>query len=270
MSRHFKGSFWLVIPAFLLAIFAGESFSPEAVAGLVPGQTPGSLQIIGKDGAIAGVCPLSHTHVRGAVSGFIARVTVTQVFENSAEKNIEAVYTFPLPEDAAVDDMTIQIGDRTVRGVIKNAKKRASRKTKSPAAPHCRSAAAKYFPQSLANIAGEQVTVITSYLQTLQYEDGSYMFISNGGRAALYSGLTDRKQAGGWAQDTEVPDASKITPPVACRGMARDTTYRWSWRSMPECDPVCKSTRMMSMINTWREYATVKCAMKRKSQQGFY
>src|SRR6476660_6260205 len=90
MSRHFKGSFWLAIPAFLLAIFAGESFSPEAVAGLVPGQTPGSLQIIGKDGAIAGVCPLRHTHVRSAVSGFIARVTVTQVFENSAEKNIEA------------------------------------------------------------------------------------------------------------------------------------------------------------------------------------
>src|ERR1019366_8371752 len=35
-----------------------------------------------------------------------------------AEK-IEAVYTFPLPPDSAVDDMTIHIGDRTIRGLIK-------------------------------------------------------------------------------------------------------------------------------------------------------
>src|SRR6185312_1688897 len=75
--------------------------------------------ILGKDGAIAGACPLKHTDVRGAISGFVARVTITQTFENAATQNIEAVYTFPLPEDAAVDDMTIQIGDRTVRGVIK-------------------------------------------------------------------------------------------------------------------------------------------------------
>jgi hypothetical protein len=29
------------------------------------------------------------------------------------------VYTFPLPNDAAVDDMTMRIGDRVVKGQIK-------------------------------------------------------------------------------------------------------------------------------------------------------
>src|SRR6185312_16901039 len=65
MSRRFKGPCWLTIPALLLAVFASKSFYPDAVAA-APGQTPGSLQILGKDGAIAGACPLKHTDVRGA------------------------------------------------------------------------------------------------------------------------------------------------------------------------------------------------------------
>ena len=32
---------------------------------------------------------------------------------------MEAVYTFPLPDDAAVDDMTMTIGDRVIKGEIK-------------------------------------------------------------------------------------------------------------------------------------------------------
>jgi len=267
MSRHFKGSFWLIIPAFLLAVFAGESFSPQAVAGLVPGQTPGSLQIIGKDGAIAGVCPLRHTHVGGAVSGFIARVTVTQVFENSAEKNIEAVYTFPLPEDAAVDDMTIQIGDRTVRGVIK--KREEARAIYEKAKSTGRAAALldqerpNIFTQSLANILpGEQVTVIISYLQTLPYEDGSYRFIFPMVVGPRYiPGSPIGKQAGGWAQDTEkVPDASKITPPVAPPGTraGHDISLELAIDAGVPIQSVKSTLHDVDVIHTGANTATVK------------
>src|SRR5262249_39833592 len=48
MSRYFKGPFWLILPIFLLAVFTSKSFAPVAMAGVVPGQTPGSLQIISK------------------------------------------------------------------------------------------------------------------------------------------------------------------------------------------------------------------------------
>ena len=82
-------------------------------------QGAGSLGIIGKDGLVKSTCPLRHTEVRGAISGFLARVTVTQMFENTASQKIEAVYTFPLPDNTAVDDMTVQVGSRTLRGVIR-------------------------------------------------------------------------------------------------------------------------------------------------------
>jgi Ca-activated chloride channel family protein len=105
--------------ALLLIALSVTTFQPEAVFAASPGQPAGSLGIIGRDGSLRGDCPLKHTEVRGAISGFLVRVTVTQVFENTAPNAIEAVYTFPLPQNAAVDDMTIQVGGRTIRGVIK-------------------------------------------------------------------------------------------------------------------------------------------------------
>jgi Ca-activated chloride channel homolog len=224
MSRRFKGPCWLTIPALLLAVFASKSFFPD-VAAAAPGQTSGSLQMIGKDGVIAGACPLKHTDVRGAISGFVARVTVTQTFENSATQNIEAVYTFPLPEDAAVDDMTIQIGDRTVRGVIKKREEARAIYEKAKATGHAAALLDQerpnIFTQSVANILpGAQVTVTISYLQTLQYENGSYTFVFPMVVGPRYiPGAPSGKHAGGKLPDTdEVRDASKITPPVARPG----------------------------------------------------
>lgn len=40
---------------------------------------------------------------------------MTQEFQNSFSEKIEAVYVFPLPQNAALDDMTMQIGNRMVR-----------------------------------------------------------------------------------------------------------------------------------------------------------
>ena len=91
-------------------------------AWAAPGQpqvTEGSLAIVGKDGQAQALCPLKHTDVRAEISGFIARVTVTQQFWNPSKEKIEAVYVFPLPQNAGVDDMTLKVGDRTVRGLIK-------------------------------------------------------------------------------------------------------------------------------------------------------
>src|SRR4029077_655986 len=118
MKRHVRGRRLLVLPFTLtLLLLVAASLQPSVLAA--PGETPGSLGIVGKDGTIQGTCPLKHTEVRAGISGFLARVRVTQIFSNSATENIEAVYAFPLPQDRAVDDMTIQVGDRTVRGVIK-------------------------------------------------------------------------------------------------------------------------------------------------------
>src|SRR5690242_8145779 len=85
-----------------------------------PGRvTSGTLNIINPRGEPQGPCPLRHTGVKAEISGFLGRVTVTQDFENPYAEKIEAVYTFPLPPGAAVDDMTMLVGDRTVKGRIK-------------------------------------------------------------------------------------------------------------------------------------------------------
>jgi Ca-activated chloride channel family protein len=79
----------------------------------------GSLARMNNRGEIVGECPLKHTDVKAEISGFLARVTVTQEFENTSHEKIEAVYTFPLSAKSAVDDMTMLVGDRTIKGVIK-------------------------------------------------------------------------------------------------------------------------------------------------------
>src|SRR5947209_1030610 len=75
---------------------------------------PGALQVLDAKGQPRGLCPLKHTDVKAEISGFLSRVRVTQEFENPFKEKIEAVYTFPLPQNAAVDDMTMQVGDRSV------------------------------------------------------------------------------------------------------------------------------------------------------------
>ena len=79
-------------------------------------QTQGELEAVGKNEKSLGYCPLKHTDVRAEISGFLSRVRVTQEFENNFKQPVEAVYVFPLPNDAAVDEMTMKIGGRTIRG----------------------------------------------------------------------------------------------------------------------------------------------------------
>jgi Ca-activated chloride channel family protein len=140
---------------------------------------PGSLQVIDASGKPGGECPLKHTSVKAEVSGFLSRVTVTQDFANPFTEKIEAVYTFPLPQAAAVDDLTMLIGDRVVKGKIM---RREEAQTAYAAAKQLGKVAAlldqerpNIFTQAVANILpGHQIRIVISYVETLKYEEGSY------------------------------------------------------------------------------------------------
>src|SRR5207244_7362693 len=80
---------------------------------------PGHLTMVNRKGEAAGLCPLKHTDVIADIAGYMARVTVKQEFTNPSTEPVEAIYSFPLPNDAAVDDMTMTIGTRVVHGQIK-------------------------------------------------------------------------------------------------------------------------------------------------------
>ncbi|MGA9770704.1 MAG: VIT and VWA domain-containing protein [Blastocatellia bacterium] len=200
----------------------GTGFTASASGSI----TQGALQVLDPEkGTIAAECPLKHTDVKAEISGFLSRVVVTQEFENPFKDKIEAVYTFPLPPNAAVDDMTMRVGDRTVRGKIK---RREEARAVYEAARRAGNVASlldqerpNIFTQSVANIApGEKVSVTISYVETLKYEDGSYEFVFPMVVGPRYvPGAPTGKQGGGWSPDTtHVPDASRITPPVAAKG----------------------------------------------------
>src|SRR5262245_30432765 len=105
----------LILP--LLALAAGWLRAAQTPApGKPPGNNPapkapakpatriatqGELAILNRQGEPVGLCPLRHTTVTADVSGYVARVNVEQEFANPSKEPVEAVYTFPLPDDAA-------------------------------------------------------------------------------------------------------------------------------------------------------------------------
>jgi Ca-activated chloride channel family protein len=197
-----------------------------SVASAQNGATPGALQVVDPDGKPKAICPLKHTDVKAQISGFLSRVTVTQEFENPFKEKIEAVYTFPLPQNAAVDDMTMLVGDRTVRGKILRREEAEAvyeaAKTKGQTASLLNQERPNIFTQSVANILpGEQIKITISYVETLKYEDGSYEFVFPMVVGPRYiPGEPTRPAGDGFAPDTDrVPDASKITPQPVPDGM---------------------------------------------------
>ena len=202
----------------MFSIASAQATQPEdeanAPASEAPRSEPGGLfaKLDGQSVAF----PLEHTEVRATLSGNVSRVEVRQTFTNPYDKPLEAVYQFPLPEDAAVDDMEIQIGNLIVRGLIKE--RQEAKKTYEAAKRAGKTAALleqerpNLFTQSLANIVpGETIEVVIRYTDSLTFEGGDYEFAFPmvvgpryiPGKPVDAAGNTDR-----------VADAAKVTPPM--------------------------------------------------------
>jgi Ca-activated chloride channel family protein len=221
----------IALSIFFAALLAGFTaiLKLNRHAGVVeaaPGKvTQGALQILSRDGASNAQCPLKHTDVKAKISGSLARVNVTQEFTNPLDEKIEAVYVFPLPQNAAVDDMTMIVGDRTVKGKIK---RREEARAIYDAARNAGQVASlldqerpNIFTQSVANILpGATVKITISYVEFMKYEAGSYEFVFPMVVGPRYiPGEATGKQASGFAPDTgQVPDGSRITPQVTPKG----------------------------------------------------
>ncbi len=176
--------------------------------------TQGRLDAFTKKGKPLGNSPLKHTKVKADISGFLARVTVQQEFTNNFNQPIEAVYIFPLSENSAVDDMTMKIGSRTIRGKIK--KKEEARKIYEVAKSQGKTASLldqerpNVFTQSVANILpNEKIVIEISYVENLRYEDGSYEFVFPMVVGTRYS-----------PKSVKAENAAKVTPPVASKNRA--------------------------------------------------
>jgi Ca-activated chloride channel family protein len=56
--------------------------------------------------------------VNAVLKDLLAEVTVAQTYRNEESVNIEAVYTFPLPLDAVLLELDVEIGGRVLKGVV--------------------------------------------------------------------------------------------------------------------------------------------------------
>jgi len=227
-----------LVAALLLAAVSLAGFAPRGSRASQPVQaaeaapTPGQLAIVDGEGRTIGLCPLRHTDVSADVAGYVARVNVRQEFANPSKEPVEALYTFPLPADAAVDDMTMTIGKRVVRGQIK--RREEARQIYEDARAAGKAAALldqerpNIFTQSVANIMpGEPVSITVSYVHLLKQEEGTYefafpmvvgpRFVPGGGYSSpgQRGAPSPRAQIEGDPGSTSVvTDADRITPPI--------------------------------------------------------
>jgi Ca-activated chloride channel family protein len=126
--------------------------------------------------------PLKHTSVEANVAGFVAQVSVKQEFQNPFNEKIEAVYIFPLPENAAVNEFVMIIGTRKIRGIIREREEAesiyAQAKSQGYAASLLAQERPNVFVQSVANIEPlKQIDVSITYFNTLSYADGWFEFV---------------------------------------------------------------------------------------------
>ena len=167
--------------------------------------------------------PTVKTDVDMRITGMIARVRVTQQFKNPSTEWMEGVYVFPLPEQSAVDHLSMKVGERVIEGLIKE--RDLARKTYETAKQAGKKTSLieqerpNIFTTSVANIGPqEEVSIEIEYQESLRYDQGQFRIRFPMVVAPRYIPGAPEKTAfigTGWsANSNQVPDASRITPPV--------------------------------------------------------
>jgi Ca-activated chloride channel family protein len=185
-----------------------------------PADREGALLMMSaRNGEAAFAAPLVSTDVVFQVSGPLVRARVVQTFENPQDEWLEAVYVFPLPENAAVDRMKLAAGERLLVGEIRE------RSEAKAVYAHARASGRRaslfdqerpnVFTTQVANIGPrEKVVVEIEYQHTLRYDGNRFSL-----RFPMVVG--PRYLPGGRRL---VADAARITPPVLRPGWEEGRT----------------------------------------------
>lgn len=182
MSRYTRIAAAIALVAVIVPVWLPEmEREAQAIGDIVMTPEAGRLDAMDEEGNVIGPCPLRHTDVKVEASGPFLRVTLTQSYYNPYPDKIEAVYTFPLSHRAAVDRMTMTVGDRVTVGevhesTIARAIYQAARE-RGYVASLLEQERPNIFTQSVANIeSGAEVDIEISYVELLEQKDGEYSF----------------------------------------------------------------------------------------------
>lgn len=169
--------------------------------------------------------PLKHTAIHASIIGTVCDVLVTQQFHNTHNRPIEAVYVFPLPEDAAVTDLQLTIGNRVIQGHIHEREQARHDYTQArdagQGAALLEQERPNMFTVSVANIQpDEQVQVALRFHDHVPYDDGTFAFVLPTVVLPRYippaqgKGKEPQPYAG-----EQPPDADRLTTPLLPEGM---------------------------------------------------
>lgn len=174
-----------------------------------------------------GCLPLIALDVQTRISDLTAQTTVRQTFRNVLDVPLEATYIFPLPDRAAVTKFQMHVADRTIDGVLKERGEAREEYDRAIEEGH-RAAIAEedrsgVFNMRVGNIPpNEEATVELTLVGPLPVADGEATFRFPLVVAPRYTPgvpLNGPSVGAGVTPDTdEVPDASRVTPPVLLPG----------------------------------------------------
>lgn len=212
-----------------------------AISGVAQSTTEGTLYAVDKKGKEVGACPLKNTAVNVEISGIVARIRVVQEFENKFADPIEAVYVFPLSHNGAVEQMTMTIGERSIRG--KMFKRDEARKVYDAAKSEGKTAGLldqerpNIFTQAVANVMpGQSVKIEISYVEILKYEEGAYEFVFPMTVAPRYT-------------PASTGDGPKITPPIAATRAGHDISISVSLNAGVQVEEVRSTSHEIDTVN---------------------
>ena len=125
----------------------------------------GTISATARDGQPFELVALA-SEVHYQIGGLVAEASIRQRFSNSSKDWIEAQYLLPLPEGAAVHDMTLRVGARTIVGEIREKEQarqqaqyeRESARARAPARRSTRETPIEAATKSVLRTAGSTIT----------------------------------------------------------------------------------------------------------------
>jgi Ca-activated chloride channel family protein len=164
--------------------------------------------------------PLKKTSTKVKLNGYMAHVVVTQIYRNQGNTAINATYIFPGSTRAAVNGMTMTIGERRIVAKIKE--KQEAKKTFEKAKMEGKSASLlsqkrpNVFSMEVANIMpGDEVKVELTYNEILNAKEGVYEFV--------YPAVVGPRYGGDAAHSSE--ETKWIQSPYLAEGVNNPTGF---------------------------------------------
>ena len=128
-----------------------------------------------------GEVPLRGVKIEGDIKGHFSKVTVIQRYENTEKVDLEAVYTFPLEEGSAVCGFEAKVGDKIIKGEVKEREEAFEAYDDAMSEGHgaflLDQERPNIFTASVGNLKpGAEVEVSVSYVTPLPYEGNALRF----------------------------------------------------------------------------------------------